>query len=130
MLDRFLEMIILEDTEKLFTGDSHPNIFDAVSANLNMEDPKEIERTLKHYFGQVLQIAPKTSRISFEAQRMLHLCENAFESIRKNQTNYNAPMRDINDEIVDLYMDSLSHFSSNIPEQVLHEHIKYLEDLI
>lgn len=131
MLQRLLDLIASEDTEKLFTGDSHPNIYDAVSAHSNLNDPRELERTLKHYFEQVVQVSLPNSRTLYEAQRMLSVCDKAFSIIRANDpTRANqAPVRDINDEIVDFYMESLKHFSSSIQESALYEHIKYLEDI-
>lgn len=130
MLEKILKLIASEDSERLFTGDNHPNIYDAVSANSNLDDMRELERTLKHYFEQVMQVSPSTSRVYYEAQRILSVCERAFSAIKGNGTErISAPqIRDINDEIVDFYLESLKHFASSINENILHEHIKYLED--
>lgn len=130
MLEKILSLIAAEDTEKLFTGDNHPNIYDAVAANSNLDDPRELERTLKHYFEQVIQVSPPTSRVYYEAHKMLSVCEKAFGIIRVNDPERppTPHVRDINDEIVDFYLESLKHFASSINENVLHEHIKYLED--
>lgn len=123
VLNQILCVLAKEDHLKIFTGDIHPNIYDAVSPIVNSNEPKEIERTLKHYFEQVIQITQNNNKINQEARRMLQVLEKIFKDgvIEIQQT------RDLTDEIVDFYMVSLKHFAGCVNEAVLNEHIEYLD---
>lgn len=70
MIDHILQIIAREDTRKLFTGEEHPTVFDAVSAISNPQDIKEIEKAVKNYFEQVMQISSPSSQVYYEAERM------------------------------------------------------------
>lgn len=130
MIDQILQIMAKEDTRKFFTGDEHPSVFDAVSAISNPQDIKEIEKAVKNYFEQVMQISPPSSQIYYEAERMYMVCERMFASLGDRQ--YLQPLhhetRDLNDEIVDFYIESLKHFTSGLNEDILVEHIRYLDD--
>lgn len=128
-MQRILDIIVAEDHEKLFTGESHPNIYDAIAPISNSHEVREIERALKYYFEQVLQITPQNSKAHYEAQRMLMVCEKIFSSIDEELGKVAAqPVRDLSDEIVDFYMESLRHFASYVDEEILNEHIRYLDE--
>lgn len=130
MLEQILSILQKEDTHKLFSGESHPSIFDAVSAISNPQDSKEIEKALKNYFGQVMQISQPTSEMYYEAERMYAMCDRIFASLEENKgpATETHEAKDMNDEIVDFYLESLKHFASGLSEDVLNEHIKYLEN--
>ncbi|ELA42127.1 uncharacterized protein VICG_00768 [Vittaforma corneae ATCC 50505] len=127
-MQRILEIIAAEDHEKLFTGENHPNIYDAIAPINNSHEIKEIERALKYYFEQVLQITSPSSKVHYEAQRMLMVCEKVFSSMGEDMGEMAVQStRDLSDEIVDFYMESLKHFASYVDEEILNEHIRYLD---
>lgn len=123
VLKQILYTLEKEDHLKTFTGDIHPNIYDAVSPIVNSDEPKEIERTLKHYFEQVIQVTQNNSKLNMEAKRMLQVLDRIF----KDGTVETQPVRDLTDEIVDFYLISLKHFASQVNEGILDEHIEYLD---
>jgi len=135
-MQRILEILVSEDKERFFTGDSHPNIYDAVAPIANTNNIKEIGRALKNYFEQVLQITQPGTKVHSEAQRMLGLCARATGEAAESMAEGKAeegkaaavPVRELSDEIVDFYMESLKHFASYVEEEVLNEHIRYLDE--
>jgi hypothetical protein len=134
MLAEILKSLENEDNLKLFCGESHPNIYDAVSAISNQNDKKEIERALKNYFEQVMQITSQTSQVFFEAERMRTICESLFNSIQEStvpestEKTQKAEVKTYNDEIVNFYLESIEHFASGLNEEVLYQHIDYLKN--
>lgn len=131
MIDQILQIIAKEDSQKLFTGEEHPSVFDAVSAISNPQDAREIERALKNYFEQVMQISSPNSQVYYEAERMYMTCEKVFSSLGEHRYQSQLSQheaRDLNDEIVDFYMESLRHFVSGLSEDILVEHVRYLDD--
>lgn len=130
-MERIIEILAQEDKDRLFTGDSHPNIYDAIASINNPTEIKEIERSLKYYFEQMIQIASENSTIQNEAKRMLMICDKIFpksENLEVDEVLVQSS-RNLSDEIVDFYMESLKHFASYVEEDILNEHIKYLEDV-
>lgn len=135
LLKEILQNLEIEDSGKFFCGESHPNIYDAVSAISNQCDLREIERTLKHYFEQVMQITAPSSQVYFEAERMKTVCDTIFSSIQSNSSSPNVIERrgkqeskTYNDEIVHFYLESLEHFASGLNEDILNAHIRYLKN--
>lgn len=129
MLDQIISVLRNEDTFKFFTGNAHPTIYDAVSAISNPHEHKEIERALKNYFDQVMQISPPESQMFLEANRMYAVCEGFFSSQENSKIGKDRPeVRDLNDEILEFYSESLKHFASFLNEDILVEHIKYLDN--
>lgn len=131
MLEKILNILTSEDTYKFFTGNAHPSIQDAVSAISNPEDYKEIERALKNYFDQVMQLYPSESQLFSEASRMHTICENFFASsqtIQPSRHQTSSEATDLSNEIVNFYMESLKHFSSSLGEDILFAHIRYLDN--
>lgn len=124
-----IQRIEEEDTDKIFTGEMHPNIYDAVEAISSPLGIKEIERAIRHYFEQVIQITQPETRVHFEAQRILSKCDSIFSLVpNEEEKSMMAVKRDICDEIADFYMESLKHFASFVEEDILFDHIKYLEE--
>ncbi|KAM0681809.1 hypothetical protein GINT2_000326 [Glugoides intestinalis] len=130
-MKQIIKKIEEEDLEKLFTGENHPNIYDAVDAISNLHESKEVEKALKHYFEQVVQIKHPSSKVRYEAQRMLEICEGFFEQFKKNEEGAAQPPtnsnRGLNDVIADFYLESLTHFASFVDEEILFDHIRYLD---
>lgn len=130
MLDKILNILKNEDTYSFFTGNTHPSVSDAVSAISNPEDYKEIERALKNYFDQVMQISTNESPLFIEANRMYSICDGFFSSCTNTPINNSSKPEatDLNEEIVNFYLDSLKHFASFVNEDILNAHIAYIED--
>lgn len=130
-MKQIIRRIEEEDVEKLFTGENHPNIYDAVEAISNLHERKEVEKALKHYFEQVIQITHPSSKMRYESQRMLEICEEFFGQFKKQeegitQASINSN-KSLNDVIADFYIESLTHFASFVDEEILYEHIRYLD---
>lgn len=62
-----------------------------------------------------------------EANKMYAVCEGFFSSHENSKIGKDRPeVRDLNDEIVEFYSESLKHFASLLNEDILVEHIRYL----
>lgn len=129
MLQKILQIIAKEDTFKLFTGPTSPSIYDAYAGIQEPIGLHEIQRTLGHFFTSVMQKADPTTFYYTEAARMLTVVDKIFAEIQKEYMNFAParPPRDANDEVVDLYLESLNYFAAGLDEPVLREHICYLE---
>ncbi len=125
VIQQIIQAIIKEDTFKLFTGQSSPNVISVVN-NLNETSSlQDVRMVLIHFFNNIIQNSDPFNFSHSEAQRMLKIVDKIFSEIPKE---YLQPLRDANDDIVDLYMESLKIFSKDIDDPILNKHIWYLEN--
>lgn len=131
MLQKILQIIAQEDTFKLFTTNAPNSIYEITSTIRNRDNPLEVQNAILYYFKRVLHEHDPGTFYHAEALRVMKICEDVFmraqpEALYPGSAPPRAP-RDINDEVVDLYLESLNFFSSGLEEPVLAEHIRYLE---
>lgn len=132
MLQKILQIIAKEDTFKLFTANAHPSIYEAFSLVQEPMNIREIQGVLHNFFAQIVKTHDPTTFYYTEAARMLAVVDNIFMEMQREYAGAvpspsPSQPRDLNDEAVDLYMESLRYFASALEEPVLMEHIKYLE---
>lgn len=131
MLQQLLQLVAQEDTFKLFTGEGYASIYDAMEEVRGSSDPVAIQNAVERFFGRILESNPPGSFCHNEAVRILRICQAlcADEQARlAAQQEARPPLpRDQNDDIVDLYMDSLRFFAAALDEPILNEHIRFLD---
>ncbi|KAI5169579.1 hypothetical protein PAEPH01_0831 [Pancytospora epiphaga] len=129
MLQKILQSIIKEDTFKLFTGTSGPSILDEFKGMKEPVTVQECRQVIFNFFGRIVAGSDPSAFYSTEARRMQQVIEGIFAEIEREYVNgaQQAAPRGINDEIVDIYMESLQYFISELDIPILKEHVSYLE---
>lgn len=133
MLQKILQIISKEDSFNIFTADvpSSSSIFEAVSVVRDPNNIFEVQNAVMYFFSRIIQTNEPGSFYHSEAIRIMNVCDKVFNSLIAEGINTeHAPRvpRDLNDEIVDLYIESLNFFASGLDEPILMEHIRYLEE--
>ena len=132
MLQQILQIIIQEDTFKLFTSSERPSVFEVLS---KIQDPTnliEIKTIIFSFFGILVNNQDPNSFLYSEAFRIMNILEKKFLEFQecmalKMNLSSTRPERDFKDDVIDLYMESLDYFINGLEEPVLIEHYKYLE---
>lgn len=129
MLQKILQVIAKEDTFKLFTGPTGPSVLDAFKGIQEPVGLQECQQALSRFFGTTIASSDPSTFYGTEARRMQQVVDGIFAEIQKEYASkaQQAPQRDINDEVVDIYMESLHYFASGLDAPVLKEHLSYLD---
>ena len=123
-----MNAITKEDTFKLFIPPTRPNIYDVVGCLPEACSFPEARAAFIRFFTQIVQQSEPYNFYHTEAGRMVAVVDGIFTAMQLEyaQARPVAP-RDANDEVVDLYMESLKNFAAELDEKILQEHIWYLE---
>lgn len=124
MLQVIVQELTKEDTHRIFSSQTHPTIYEIADRIQDPQNIAEIETVFKTFFSKILHSQDPNSFVYLEAIRML----NALDRIILSMTRSSQKPKDINDEMVDIYMESLRAFASGINEKILDDHIAYLDN--
>jgi hypothetical protein len=130
MIQKILERIRQEDAFELFISKHGPAglLNNAAERIGNKNDINEIEQCIMNFFSSSISKYEPNTFYHMEAVRLAKVAEQVLLDTKTKVSMASLkPPRDLSDEIIDLYMESLRHFSAGLNEPVLEEHIKYLD---
>lgn len=127
MLYRVMDLIIREDTFKLFTNRSGSGIFERLEEQPRMETMEDLEARIKGYFRGILDTSAADSLYFSEASRMLSFVERVFKELRElNESAMEKSIRSPMDDVIRLYSESLRRFVEGMDIPVLQEHVRFI----
>lgn len=125
MLHRIIDLIVQEDTFKLFTDRARPNVFCVLEPRIKTAE--ELAMRIRGYFSDVLASAPADSLCFNEASRMLCFVERIFKELREmNEVGRESVIRDPMDDTIDVYCESLRRFVEDVDVPVVQEHVRFV----
>ncbi|CAD26078.2 hypothetical protein [Encephalitozoon cuniculi GB-M1] len=127
MLYRVMDLIVREDTFKLFTNRNGFGIFERLEEPPRMETMEDLEERIKGYFKEVLKATTADSLYFNEAFRMLNFVERIFKELRDlNESAMERSIRGPMDDVIRLYSESLRKFVEGVDIPVLQEHVRFI----
>ena len=127
MLYRVMDLIIREDTFKLFTNRSGSGIFERLEEQPRMETMEDLEGRIKGYFRGVLETSAADSLYFGEASRMLSFVERVFKELRElNESAMEKSIRSPMDDVIRAYSESLRKFVEDVDVAVVQEHVRFI----
>lgn len=127
MLYRVMDLIVREDTFKLFTSRTGAGIFERLEEAPRMETMEDLEERIKGYFKEVLRASPTDSLYFNEGLRMLNFVEKIFKELRElNESAMERSIRSPMDDVIRLYSESLNKFVEDMDIPVLQEHVRFI----
>ncbi|ADM12656.2 uncharacterized protein Eint_111570 [Encephalitozoon intestinalis ATCC 50506] len=127
MLYRVMDLIVREDTFKLFTSRTGNGIFERLEEAPRMETVEDLEERIKGYFQEILKAAPADSLYFNEAFRMFNFVERIFKELRDlNESAMERSIRSPMDDVIRLYSESLGKFIEDMDIPILQEHVRFI----
>ncbi len=127
MIYRVIDLIVREDTFKLFTNRSGSSVFDALEEAPRIKTVEDFENRIRGYFNRILRIASEDSLYFNEACRMLNFAERVFKELRElNDFVMDSGIKNPMDDVVRMYEESLKRFVEDIDAPVVREHVKFI----
>lgn len=128
IVEQIIQTIRKEDTFKLFTSNNSLNIINAISSLNENYTLYDLRISIISFFNKIIESSEPFQFPHTEAKRMLGIIEQIFSEIPKEYAQPPRRARDVNDELIDLYMDSIKNFAKDIDDTVLNQHIWYLDN--
>ncbi|KAM0671818.1 hypothetical protein CWI42_121560 [Ordospora colligata] len=127
MIYRVIDLIVREDTFKLFTNRSGSSVFDALEEAPRIKTVEDFENRIRGYFNRILQMASEDSLYFNEACRMLNFAERVFKELRElNDFVIDSGIKNPMDDVVRMYEESLKRFVEDVDAPVVREHVKFI----
>lgn len=127
MLYRIIDLIIREDTFRLFTNkSSSSNMFQALEKSPIIKTAEDLKARLKGYFDGFLSSSCSDSLHFSEASRLLGFVDKIFNELKEIDSGREGGIRNPIDDTIDFYIKSLSTFVEELDIPVLKEHVKFV----
>lgn len=127
MLYKIIDLIVQEDTFKLFTNRSSSSVFDVLEEQPRIKTAEELRTRVENYFCRILESTSPDSLYFNEASRMLGFVEKIFRELKEmSDMGKDSRIRDPMDDTIDLYLESVGRFVSGLEVPVLQEHVRYI----
>lgn len=123
MYYRIMELLVQEDTFKLFTAaNSRRNLSLVTSKIPSFNSLSEFKACLIDFFKNIIISAPDENLEYYESFKMLNFIERVFQEVNENEES----CFDMTDEIIKVYSESLLEFTKDIDIDVIKKHVEFL----
>ncbi|KAI5149273.1 hypothetical protein ENBRE01_0806 [Enteropsectra breve] len=127
MLQNILKLLAKEQSFEILIAQSETPLQTAIAQISDPTNPYEIKEVLVGFFSKFIYSCDPASVLHSESMRLCKIIDQCCSDAIEAQKAAIPASRDANDDLVDLYMESLKYFASTLSESVLDEHISYLD---